>query len=83
MLEIGEGDASHERMSVQTGPGSTLKAVEAEFLLQLLMPLLAHPARLDRRCQASQRGADWKIAEIVFAFPAVAQFSDEPDFLTG
>ena len=42
VLEIGKGDARHERVSVQTGPGSAFEAVKTEFLLELLMSLLAH-----------------------------------------
>src|ERR1700752_3658340 len=81
VLEVGERDAGHERVSVQAGPGSPLEVVEPEFLLELLMRLLADPARLDRRGQTSQRGAGREIAEIVFALAAAAPFPDEPGFL--
>src|SRR6266536_3986581 len=81
VLEVGERDAGHERVSVQAGPGPSLEIVEAEFLLELLMRLLADPACLDRRSQASECGANREIAEIVFALSAAAPFPDEPDFL--
>jgi hypothetical protein len=35
---------------------------EAEFLLQLLVRLLADPARLDRAGQGAQRGPRWQVA---------------------
>ena len=82
MLQISKRQARHQRVTMQAGPGAALEVVEAEFLLELLVRLLAHPARLDRGGQALQRGPNRKVAEIVFAFPAAAPFSDEPDFLT-
>jgi hypothetical protein len=50
VLQEGEGDHGHERVPVQAGPGAALEVVEPQFLLHLLMRLLAHPASLDRRC---------------------------------
>src|SRR3712207_9188238 len=47
VLEEGVGEHRHERMAVQAGPGPALEVVEAEFVLQLLVGLLARPARLD------------------------------------
>jgi len=32
VLEIGAGDARHQRVPVQPGPGAALEVVEAEFL---------------------------------------------------
>src|SRR4029453_16330515 len=46
-LQVSEGDAGHQRGPVQPCPGPALEVAEAEFLLQLLMCLLAGPARLD------------------------------------
>src|SRR3712207_9370546 len=46
-LEEGVGEHRHERMAVQAGPGPALEGVAAGFLLQLLVGLLARPARLD------------------------------------
>ena len=62
-LQEGVGDHRHQRVPVQAGPGSALEVVEAEFLLQLLMRLLADPARLDRAGQLLERGvrrAGWR-----------------------
>ncbi len=47
MLEIGERDARHHGMSVQADPRSSLERAEAKVRLELLMSLLAYPARLD------------------------------------
>lgn len=47
MLQIGTGDAAHQRVSVQAGPRPPLKVSETEFLLELLVRLLAHPAPFD------------------------------------
>ena len=41
MLEEGVGDHCHERMTMKAGPRSSLEVIEAEFLFQLLMGLLA------------------------------------------
>ena len=54
MLEEGVSDHRHERMTVKALPGPSLEVVEAEFLFQLLMGLLADPPRLDRGGQAAQ-----------------------------
>ena len=40
-MEEGVSDHCHERMTVKALPGPSLEVVEAEFLLQLLMGLLA------------------------------------------
>ena len=41
MLEEGVSDHRHKRMTVKALPRSSLEVVEAEFLCQLLMGLLA------------------------------------------
>jgi hypothetical protein len=55
VLEVGAGHARHQRVAVQSGPGAALEVVEAEFLLHLLVSLLARPARLDRAGQRTPR----------------------------
>ena len=47
VLQIGKGDAGHQRVPMQAGPGPAFEVAEPEFLLELLMHLLAGPARLD------------------------------------
>ena len=54
MLQEGVGDHGHQRMSVQSMPGTTFEVIEPEFFLHLVMCLLAHPACLDGRSQRSE-----------------------------
>src|SRR4051794_6757942 len=70
VLQVGEGHAGHQRMPVKAGPGPTLEVAETEFLLELLMPLLANPARLDGGGERPQRGPRRQVCEVVFALPA-------------
>ena len=55
MLQIGECDARHQRVSVQAGPGSALEMPETQFALELLVCLLAHPARFGGSRQGAHR----------------------------
>ncbi len=48
-LQEGERDLAEECMMVQPDPGATLEVVEAQFLLELLVRLLAAPGRLNGR----------------------------------
>ena len=54
LLQVGTGNADHQRMSVQAGPGPPLEVPKSKFLLELLMCLLTHPARLDGSSQVAQ-----------------------------
>src|SRR3954470_13366652 len=81
VLQVGEGDAGHQRVPVQACPGPALEVAEAEFLLQLLMCLLAGPARLDRGGQPPQRGPRREVAAGVLALAGVAPLADQPDLL--
>ena len=47
MLQEGEDEHRHERVAVKTLPGSSFDVVEAKFLFQLRMGLLANPSSLD------------------------------------
>src|SRR5246127_3356551 len=53
ILQESVGDHRHERMTMQALPGSALEVVKTEFFFQLLVRLLANPARLDSGCQGS------------------------------
>ena len=55
ILEESVGDHRHERMTIEALPGSALEVIEAKFILQLLMGLLAEPARLDARAGRTAR----------------------------
>jgi hypothetical protein len=81
VLEVGERDAAHEGMSVEPGPRSSLEGAETELLLELLMRLLAHSARLDGRGQRAQRRAWRLVAEVELALATAAPFADQPGFL--
>src|SRR3954452_19682594 len=83
VLQVGEGDAGHQGVPVQAGPGPALEGAEPEFLLQVLMCLLAGPARLDRGGQPPQRGPRRQVAEVVLALAVVAPLADQPDLLAG
>ena len=54
MLEEGVSDHRKERMTMKTMPGPTFEVIEAKFLFQLLMGLLADPSRLDGCGQGPQ-----------------------------
>jgi hypothetical protein len=62
VLQIGKGDASHQCVPMQPGPGPTFEVAKpvnplrGSTLLELLMHLLARPARLDGGDQPAQRG---------------------------
>jgi hypothetical protein len=47
MLEECVSDHRHERMTMQTLPGSTLEVIKTEFFFHLLVSLFANPSRLD------------------------------------
>ena len=47
MLEECVSDHGHERMTMETLPGSSLEVIEAEFFFELLMRLLADPSGFD------------------------------------
>ena len=81
MLEKGEGDHGHKRVSMQTAPGTAFEVIEAEFLLELLMGLLADPARLDGGRQRLQGRVGRQVGEIVFVLACRRALADEPDFL--
>src|SRR3954464_11822341 len=81
VLQIGKGDAGHQGVAMQTGPGPAFEIAEPKFLLELLMHLLAGPARLDSGDQAPQRGPPRQVAEVVLLLAAVAPFADQPEFL--
>ena len=82
MLEEGVGDHGHEGVTVKALPGSSLEVVEAEFLLELLMGLLADPSRLDGGSQGAQLRPGGQVGEIVFLLSRHAVFTDQPGFIS-
>ena len=81
MLEEGVSDHRHERMTVKALPGPSLEVVEAEFLFQLLMGLLADPSRLDCGGQGAQVRPRGQVGEIVFLLSRHPLFADEPGLI--
>ena len=81
MLEERVGDHGHECMAMKAVPRPSLEVVETEFLLQLLMGLLADPSRLDRGSQAAQVHPGWQVSKIVFLLTRYAVLADEPGFV--
>ena len=47
VLEAGESELTQERVVVQATPGAALAMVQPQLVLELLVHLLADPARLD------------------------------------
>src|SRR3954453_7034418 len=81
VLQIGKGDAGHQRVPMQAGPGPALEVAETELLLELLVHLLARPARLDGGDQPAQRSPLRQGAEIILLLAAVAPLADQPELL--
>jgi hypothetical protein len=55
MLQEQISNQRQQCMPVQPAPRAALKMIEPEFLLELLVRLLAYPACLDQRRQLLQR----------------------------
>src|ERR1700693_3966361 len=83
VLKESVGDHCHEGVTVNPLPGSSFEVIEAEFFLQLLVGLLADPARLDGAGQCLDRRFDWQGREIVFALPTGTTFADQPGLIAG
>src|SRR3954453_16484699 len=75
----GEGEPAQERVVVQPAPGAALEVVEAQLLLELLVRLLAHPARLDGPRQLLQGRVRREVREIVRAPARGPALADQPD----
>ena len=82
MLEEGVSDHRHERVTMKTLPGPPFEVVEAKFLFQLLMGLLADPSRLDCGSQVAQVHLGWQVGKIVFLLSRQALLTDEPSLIT-
>ena len=68
---------------MESGPRSTFEMVEAEFLLELLMSLLADPPVLDRSGELSERCPGRQVRHIVLPFSTRPPFPNEPDLVAG
>ncbi len=58
VLRVSEGEAAHQRVPVQAGPGPALEVGQAQFLLELLVRLLANQRALiaPARARSEVRG---------------------------
>src|SRR3546814_9223901 len=74
---------SSDLMAMKTCPLSPFKMVETEFFLELLMGLLADPARLDGAGDIPDRRICGQVREIIFALAAGAMLADQPCFFPG
>ena len=83
VLQKGEGDAGHERVSAQPRPRAALEVAEAQLLFELLVRLLADPARLDRGGEGAQRRPGRQVAQVELALAGGSPLADEPGFLAG
>lgn len=66
---------------MQAAPRAALEVIEAEFLFELLMCLLARPACLDRGSEALERRRRGVVREVVLHL-VWTPFGDEPCFFT-
>ena len=55
---------------VQPAPAAALEVVQPQLVLELLVQLLAHPARLDQGGQGLERGLGRQVREVVLALAA-------------
>src|SRR3954453_16998524 len=67
VLEEGEGELAQEHVVVQAAPAPTLEVVQPQLFLELLMQLLAYPARLDRDGQGLECRGGGKVGQVVLA----------------
>src|SRR5215203_4502872 len=80
VLEEGEGEPAQERVVVQAAPAPALEMVQPQLLLELLVHLLADPARLDQRGQGLERRVGRMVRQVVLALARGAMLADEPGF---
>src|SRR4051795_10529852 len=83
VLQEGEGEPAQERVVVQPAPRAALEVVEAQLLLELLVRLLAHPARLDGRRQLLEGRVGREVREVALALAAGAVLAPQPHLLAG
>jgi hypothetical protein len=80
MLEEREGEHRKDDVMVKSVPGTAFEVAKAEFLLELLMGLLACPTSLDRGSERTERGPRRVIAEVKLHLAVAASLADEPSF---
>ncbi len=83
MLQEGEGELAQEQVVVQAAPAPALEMVQAQLILELLVHLLADPARLDQGGQDLERRVGRMIGQVVLALAVGAMLAYEPSLLAG
>src|SRR4051812_23528677 len=78
VLQEGEGEPTQQGVVVQAAPTAALEMVQPQLLLELLVRLLAHPARLDQRRQLRERGLGRQVREVVLAPARGAPLAPQP-----
>src|SRR5215218_835935 len=78
LLEEGEGELAQEHVVVQAAPAPALEVVQPQLLLELLVHLLADPARLDQRRQDLERCVGRMVRQVVLALAGGAVLAYEP-----
>src|SRR5437868_2861438 len=71
-----------DRVVVKPVPRTAFEVIEAEFLLELLVGLLAGPTGLDARSDGFERSAWRQVAQVIPRFVG-SLFSHEPGFVAG
>ena len=66
---------------MQPCPGSAFEVIETEFLLELLMSLLAHPSGLDGGDQRLDGRISRQVGHVVLLLAARSSFPDQPDLV--
>jgi len=56
-----------------------LEVIDAKFLFELLMGLLAHPPRLDDRGEYSEGARRWEVRQLILLLAGRPTLADEPD----
>src|SRR3712207_2158596 len=65
VLQVSEGDAGHQRVPVQPRPGPPLEVPQSQLLLELLVRLLARPARL----RSEEHTSELQSRQYLHSFP--------------
>src|SRR5688572_11077929 len=81
-LQERESDHHQQGVVVEAGPGATLEMVQPQFPLELLVRLLARPARLDRRDEHPEWRARTMVGQVVLALAGGPPLAYQPSGLT-
>src|SRR3954471_24580296 len=81
-LEESVGDHCHQGVSMGPGPGSAFEMIEAKFLLELLMSLLADPPGLDRGGEPLEGDIGRQIRDIELLLSGRPPLADKPDLVS-